>query len=253
MIKTQKASYAYIVRSPDDMSAANCGVCNKTLSLDNFYQHSIRSDGWVRYRPKCKSCRCKGPRTHWSRPKHAEIISKGVQECKHCKEKKPLNKFYSNGCFNDGVKKYRTKCIECVLLDSKNNQQKNYEKKIRIRSSSPRNYIVALLNHSAQRTKERKYNLDLLYLMEMYKSQKGRCAISDVEMTYIAGKGRVYTNISIDRIDSKIGYEKGNIQLVCFIVNVMKHDGTLENLIHWCKEITRAQEVKNSTLAKGCR
>lgn len=251
MARTQKASYAYIFRSPNDTTAATCGVCSQNLSLDNFYQHSVRSDGFIRYRPQCKSCRTKGPRTYWSRPKHAEIINTGVQECKHCKETKPLDKFYSNGCFKDGVKKYRTKCIECVLKDAKENQEDIYAKKIKVRSSSPRNYIVTLLNHAAQRTKEGKYNLDLPYLMEIYENQNGKCAISNVEMTYIAGKGRVFTNISIDRIDSKIGYEKGNIQLVCFIVNVMKQDGTLEDLIHWCKTITRAQDGKNSIMAKG--
>jgi hypothetical protein len=87
--------------------------------------------------------------------------------------------------------------------------------------------------------------------MEIYQKQNGKCVISNVEMTYVAGKGRVFTNISIDRINSNIGYEKGNIQLVCFAVNVMKQENTLEDLIYWCREIMRTQDAKNSIMAKS--
>lgn len=250
MLKSQKTSYAYIIRSPNDNSSATCVSCNNTLTLDNFYYHSTRSDGWNRYRPKCKECRRKGPRTQWSRPKHEEMISKGVQECSHCKETKPLNKFYSNGCFKDGVKKYRTKCIDCVLTDSKKSHKETYKEKIKIRSANPRNYISGLLNHASQR-KKGNYNLDLPYLIELYEKQNGKCAISGRKMTHIAGEGRVLTNISIDRINNDGGYTKGNVQLVCFCVNMMKQTFTTEDLLDWCRNILEVNYGKNSIMAKG--
>lgn len=47
------------------------------------------------------------------------------------------------------------------------------------------------------------------------------------------------TNVSIDRIDSSIGYKEDNIQLVCHIVNLMKHDLSIEELKTWCKRIIK--------------
>lgn len=56
-------------------------------------------------------------------------------------------------------------------------------------------------------------------------------------MTYIAGSGRVNTNISIDRIDSKRGYVRGNVQFVCDVVNRMKQDLPQADLRLWCGRI----------------
>lgn len=48
---------------------------------------------------------------------------------------------------------------------------------------------------------------------------------------------RVPTNISVDRIDPKQGYIKGNLQLVCMAVNQMKSDLTIEQLKYFCRSI----------------
>lgn len=56
-------------------------------------------------------------------------------------------------------------------------------------------------------------------------------------MTYAAGQGRVATNISLDRIDSTVGYVRGNVQLVCDIANRMKQDLTVDDLRLWCARI----------------
>ena len=53
-------------------------------------------------------------------------------------------------------------------------------------------------------------------------------------MTNLAGSGRINTNISIDRIDSSVGYVRGNVQFVCDIVNRMKSDLSQEELYEWC-------------------
>lgn len=56
-------------------------------------------------------------------------------------------------------------------------------------------------------------------------------------MTYLAGAGRVNTNISIDRIDSTVGYVRGNVQFVCDVVNRMKQDLPQTELFVWCRRI----------------
>ena len=56
-------------------------------------------------------------------------------------------------------------------------------------------------------------------------------------MTFTAGSGKVLTNISIDRINSKKNYEYGNIQFICHNVNSMKNNMEDNELIDWCKSI----------------
>ena len=56
-------------------------------------------------------------------------------------------------------------------------------------------------------------------------------------MTFTAGQGKIYTNISVDRIDSSKNYEYGNVIFVCLMVNLMKGDMSYEDLNLWCKKI----------------
>ena len=80
------------------------------------------------------------------------------------------------------------------------------------------------------------------FIKELYLKQDGKCAISKIPMTYIAGSGKHITNVSIDRIDSNKGYTKDNVQLVCSQVNMMKSDLTFDELLSFCKSI-----VENNT------
>lgn len=79
--------------------------------------------------------------------------------------------------------------------------------------------------------------LDSDFLNELYKKQRGLCAISGVEMTYEQRGGRCPSNISLDRIDSSKGYTKDNVQLVCHIVNTMKMQYSVKELVFWCTKI----------------
>lgn len=74
-------------------------------------------------------------------------------------------------------------------------------------------------------------------LKELWDIQERRCALSGVPMTYIHGSGRVMTNISLDRKVPGGPYVKENVQLVCYITNVMKHSLSSEQLLWWCTKI----------------
>lgn len=100
------------------------------------------------------------------------------------------------------------------------------------------------LNNKVRLKRFGKSNIDSNYLISLYKEQKGLCALSGIEMSYYVGQqGRLNNNISIDRIDNNIGYIEGNIQLVCFIVNIMKSNMDKEKLMYYCKSIIKNQEV----------
>lgn len=232
---TSRKNYApYILRAEGDLTTAKCVSCLKEKTYHDYYRHSFKADGLVRYRQICKDCRRVKKKAQKSRPVFEKIIKDNKQKCSKCKEVKSLDFFYSNGCFADGLTKYRSKCKNCVLNDLKQRHESSYEKKIKIRHASYKNYISSLLNHSSKR-RFNDFNLDIQYLLDMYESQKGLCAISGVKMTY--EHNAKTTNISIDRIDSKIGYVKGNINLVCYIVNIMKQSFTKKDFIDFCEKI----------------
>jgi hypothetical protein len=231
----------YILRSKNDCTTAKCVKCLKEKIPFEFYKHSVRSDGLIRYRQICKECRKVKERKKKKKFVYDLIIKNGYQKCISCKKDKNLDEFYSNGCFSDGIKKYRTKCKECVLIDSKEKHPKNYENKIKIKHSSYKNYISSLLNHCSKR-KGKEFNIDIQYLIDIYNNQNGICNISGVPMTY--DYGSKITNISIDRIDSRFGYIKGNIQLLCYIANIMKNVFELKDLILFSEKIIHYNKNK---------
>lgn len=100
-------------------------------------------------------------------------------------------------------------------------------------AKSPENFITKLLEKKCREDLRKAKN----EVFALYHKQEGKCAISGVKLTHIRSEGKVYTNISIDQIDPSKGYTLDNIQFVCFVVNMMKHTMTKEQLISWCKTI----------------
>ena len=241
---------SYIIRSKDDTSFAICPKCNEDKPLSEYYVHSERKDGAVRYRPYCKKCRVVTQRKNKARPVHSKLLQDGVQTCSCCEVEKPLQDYYSSGCFNDGTKKYRTKCKSCVLANAKASHPEAYKRKSEKRSSNPKNFLSAILHHASSRKRHLGFNIDIYHLNDLYEKQEGLCAISGAEMTYLAGHGRKQTNISIDRINSSLGYIRGNVQLVCDAINVMKSNSTEEELYQWSLMIVENYhgKVQNSRM-----
>lgn len=100
------------------------------------------------------------------------------------------------------------------------------------RARSPRNYLSQLRSYH-----NRKDTLSLDFLEELYYKQEGKCAITKQIMTFTQEQGRCQTNISIDRIDSSVGYLESNVQLVCHKVNTMKGEDPESDLKQWAHRI----------------
>lgn len=85
--------------------------------------------------------------------------------------------------------------------------------------------------------------LSVEFMLELLDKQDGRCAISGKTLTFIKieGGGRVPTNASIDQIVAGGGYTEYNVQIVCDVVNRMKSDMTMEELMFWSKAIVENQ------------
>lgn len=78
------------------------------------------------------------------------------------------------------------------------------------------------------------------YLSSLWDLQSGRCALSGRVMTVTRGLRRLKHNslsASVDRIDSSVGYEAGNLQLACYACNVMKTNMSHVDFVSWCTDI----------------
>ena len=84
------------------------------------------------------------------------------------------------------------------------------------------------------------FDVSLEDIWFLYTAQEGRCALSGMPIGW-AEVGPIHT-ASIDRIDSSMGYIKGNVQLLHKDVNFMKQQFSQEYFIEVCKAI--ADKVK---------
>lgn len=71
------------------------------------------------------------------------------------------------------------------------------------------------------RWRKHESDIDESYLSEIWAEQVGICAISGISIHLKKGKNNLDT-ASLDRIDSSIGYLKGNVQFVAYGINLAK-------------------------------
>ena len=168
--------------------------------------------------------------------------------CARCKEAKPLDDFHKSKSRRMGVRPY---CKRCETLDARRRYQalegegkekfltyhQQFYKKYgaKSRGRNPRAFLRDLVGAARQRKWPFEITLD--YLVELFVEQEGRCAYTGERMTWKRGVGKVDTNISMDRVDSSVGYLPGNVVLCCARVNIMKGTLTPDELKMWCRRI----------------
>jgi hypothetical protein len=100
-------------------------------------------------------------------------------------------------------------------------------------------------NKARSRSKQKGYktNITAKYLKEeIWDKQNGICPYTGIKMEL--GRTSAEEDIkktpikaSLDRIDPNIGYIKGNVEYVCYCINVMKNDFTKEEMINFINQI----------------
>ena len=68
-------------------------------------------------------------------------------------------------------------------------------------------------------------DIDEDHLVEVWAKQGGKCIYTNIPMIMPNSNTAKQPHTgSLDRIDSSIGYLRGNIQFVCYSINVAKND-----------------------------
>ena len=118
---------------------------------------------------------------------------------------------------------------------------KSKKNKTRLDQYSPFKYS---LNKARSRSKSKSETTDLTlqYLKEIWETQKGLCSYTNIKMEMPRSSQdedikKSPTKLSLDRIDPSIGYIKGNVEFVCYCVNVMKNDFSKDQMLYFIKLI----------------
>lgn len=187
-----------------------CRVCGASDGMLSFM-----SNGNI-----CKPCNSEYMRSY--RKKNRKKLSKQIQDWKDNNReyyKKKNREYYAT---DKGKKKHIIRCEKTsrTWLSSKLGA-------IKAHSIKPG-------KHDPKSGPQRDFDIDLDYIMEIFESQDGKCAITGLILLY---KYNNMASASIDRIDSTKGHIKGNIQIVCQCVNRMKNKHSNEETIEFIRKI----------------
>lgn len=94
------------------------------------------------------------------------------------------------------------------------------------------------------RKSELTFNISVEYLNSLYEEQNHICALSGISLEPNLNLTMQQQNMSIDRIDSNIGYEEGNIQWVDKKINMMKGSLSSEEFIGLCTKVAEYNKKK---------
>lgn len=164
--------------------------------------------------------------------KRREIID-GKHQCFACKEWKPVSEFYTDKISYTGL---RGRCKKCDLEKVNNHHTDSLDRALK-------NILVRHRSNGRNGSKRRQVftvdgDLTLFLLHKMWREQDGKCAVTGVKLTHIQGQGfRIWTNVTVDRINPDIGYQEDNIRLVCRAVNYMKAAMTDVEMVEWAGRI----------------
>ena len=78
------------------------------------------------------------------------------------------------------------------------------------------------------------FKIDIKYIWRLYLCQNKKCLLSNCDITFYRNQDKPrFQTASVDRVDNKIGYIEGNIQIVHKRVNRIKTVLSNEELIFW--------------------
>ena len=81
------------------------------------------------------------------------------------------------------------------------------------------------------------FNITIDDIADLYRSQNKKCALTGWDIDFPKYGKLSEITVSIDRINSKFGYEKNNIQLLYKKINMMKQSYSQDDFINMCTAI----------------
>lgn len=138
--------------------------------------------------------------------------------------KRGMKQFCSRKCFNISNK---TSLLQWSLSEE---NKKHISKVVGGHKKDEFSDFRYFLRNCKRRDKSS--DLDLLFLKELWECQGGFCAITNIPLI-LSQNGNPNTQASLDRIDSRIGYIKGNVRYTSLSINWLKNNYTDDHLFEF--------------------
>lgn len=175
--------------------------------------------------------------------------------CIKCKRDRPTTTFYTRK-LRDGRSVPRKECKKCRLkqgkqyiasLSPEKRKRRNQLMSVRQRRfavTHPFYWLMKQVRFRAKRAPvKRQVSINTHYLEELWKSQKGLCALTGQPMVLSVLDKRGWRNqkdrVSVDRRNSNEGYTPENTQLVRAIVNICKNAYDQIEFIKICAQVAQ--------------
>jgi hypothetical protein len=157
--------------------------------------------------------------------------------CGKCSTKTGIENFFKHRQTQDG---WHSWCKTCCKESSQRSKEKKY--------STFEGRVSTMLNCCKVNARARGNECTITKedLTEAWEKQEGVCAYTGWDMTLAAAK---FNSVSVERIDSSIGYTPDNTILVCRDVNRMKSNFGGELFFEMCAAITSHLGDENGNLA----
>jgi hypothetical protein len=150
-----------------------------------------------------------------------------MKTCSQCKIVKSSDQFFKHKQTKDGLHSW---CKACCNIGNQKSRDK-------VNSTIEGRAKIFLQNAKKSAVKRKQvFELEIKDIVDCWNRQTQTCAYSGREMTLKQGE---LNTVSIERIDSKVGYTKDNTILVCNAVNRMKSDFDLHSFVSLCKDISK--------------
>jgi hypothetical protein len=183
--------------------------------------------------------------------KHScSILLGDKKRCYKCGKWKDLSLFNKSYKLSGGVSK---QCRECYNKEDsviKCNKSRLLRFKYAIESGDIEYYIKRRIGTIKSRAKKHctDFNLDVKYLINLWKKQDGRCFYSNILMqnSMKLDGFQCWDGPSLDRVDPTKGYTKGNVVWCIFGINSFKLSLDLKSFEEMIKSIKWWYENNNS-------
>lgn len=92
------------------------------------------------------------------------------------------------------------------------------------------------------------FNITIEYLWDVFLKQDGLCVLSGQKLNFgRIVKDRNGKNASVDRINSNLGYEVGNIQWIDKKINIMKNNMDEKQFLSICEQIIKYKKYEKDS------
>lgn len=165
-----------------------------------------------------------------------------MKVCFKCKQAKAFALFFKHGQTTDG---YHSWCKNCCKEGNKKSREK-------VNSTIEGRAKIFLQNAKKSAAKRNQiFALTVSDVVDCWNQQKQICSYSGRQMSLDAGQ---LNTVSIERIDSNIGYTIENTILVCQAINRMKSDFSYTDFYDLCADVTKFLGDENLNLnVRACK